>query len=117
MISNRVMKIGDYKGMILYRAACACGSTNHDLTLVLEYDEKVGDITLSIYNDTEWLSDFTSRLNPFQKLWERIKAALRILFTGYLSTQSELIIDSEEQIIELKRALEEGVEKLHDNNR
>ena len=106
--------IGEFKDGIYYRTACSCGSDDHEIDLEIEYDKDCQDITLHMYAKVEWSSHWGD-MNWFKRIWLRIKAATKIIFTGWIDLQEDFIINKTEHIDTLIEALEEGKKKLLEN--
>ena len=108
MISNKVMKTGEFDDAIYYRLPCSSGSKNHDVTLEFEYDKDISEmIFLNMYANLEW-SSYWGDTNFFQRIWRRIKTAVKILFTGYIQFEESFIIRGEDHIDAFIEALNEG---------
>jgi len=118
-----VMTIGEYEGSIMYRAACDCGSEEHDMTMDIEFDNECGLTILTFYkkvsfdpywfggsHETKW-SLFKGRVEEW---WKRIKAAARILTGNYLNHEASFLMYGEEQIDHFIKALEYGKIKSRD---
>jgi hypothetical protein len=107
MISKNVMKTNEFKDSIYYRAACSCGSNEHDVTIEFEKDEDIPSmIFLNFHKNIAWCSHW-GNLNWFERAWERIKCSLVMLFTGYVELQETFIL-SEDNIQPFIKALMEG---------
>jgi len=111
MISKNVMKTNEFDDSIYYRAACSCGSNEHDVTIEFERDEKIPSmIFMNFYKNIAWCSHW-GNLNWFERVWERIKCSIVMLFTGYVELQ-ECFILSNDNIEPFIKALIEGEEYL-----
>ena len=97
---------------LYYRAACSCGDEGCDLTLELEKDKECSMIFLNMYKNLYWSSHWKSD-NFFKNKWIRIKAALKMLFTGYVKIEESFIFKGDEQIDAFLNALKEGREYLN----
>jgi len=104
MISKNVMKIDEFEDSIYYRAACNCGSNEHDITIEFETDNSM--LFLNFYKNIAWSSHWEA--GWFARGWKRIKCSLRMLFTGYVELEESFIIQGEEDIDSLINALIEG---------
>ena len=113
-MSFRIMETDNFEDNIFYRASCMCGSRKCDLILELEYDEDMHDILLNMYKDVYW-SDYGFNDNIFKKLWSRIKASFRVLFTGYIKMEEEFIFENERQINEFTSTLNDGIKMINEN--
>ena len=105
------MKTNEFVDSIYYRAACDCGSDEHDVTIELERDEDIPSmIFLNFYKNIAWSSHW-GELNWFSQIWKRIKCSLKMLFTGYVVLEESFIL-SEDNIKPFIEALIEGEEYL-----
>lgn len=110
MIENKIMKIDEG----FYRYACSCGDPTCDLSLYFE-NNKEQYITLNMYK-TLTVSDFCYTDNWFVSIFKRISLAIKLLFTGELKAEGELVITSEEDIRSLINGLNEGIKCIKFNN-
>jgi len=107
MISKNVMKTFEFDDSIYYRVACHCGTDGHDITIEFEKDDKVPSmIFLNFYKNLSWCSRW-GKLNIFQRFWNRLTGALKMLFTGYIEVEESFIL-SEDNIEPFIEALKEG---------
>jgi hypothetical protein len=104
------MTLHEFEKSIFYRAACECGSEDCDLTLELEKDSDIHQITLALYKDLYWAAYWHDDDKWYKNLWLRIKAALRILFIGRIKVEESFLFGSREQIEDFIKALESGME-------
>ncbi len=111
MISKNVMKTDEFEDSIYYRAACNCGSDDHDITI--EFEIVYSMLFLNFYKNIAWCSHWGD-LNWFERIWKRIKCSLRMLFTGYVELEESFIIQGEENINYFIEALEEGKKYLNE---
>ncbi len=73
----------------MYRIACSCGEPSHDCVIVFDLED--GIMQMHFYKKLIWTPWY--RDNWFKKIWERIKTATRILFTGWIEMEDELTVD------------------------
>lgn len=112
MISNRIMKIDEFKNSVIYRASCSCSDPDCDLTLELEIDEELEDMMiLNLYKKLRW-SSYWHNDKWYINLFNRIKVSLKLLFTGYIEVEESFIFQGKSQIDSFIKALDEGKEKL-----
>ena len=112
MISKNVMKTNEFEDSIYYRAACTCGDSDHDITIEFEWNDDIPSmIFLNFYKNIAWCSHWGNNLSWYEKLWKRIKASLKILFTGYIELEESFIL-SEDNIEPFIKALIEGEEYI-----
>jgi len=111
MTSFRIMQTEDFGDSVFYRATCACGIDDHDLALILEFDEDLPDmVTLVMFKDLVYASYWEDSL--WGRFKKRILGTLRMLFTGYIKVEESFIFQGERQIDEFINALQEGMEKI-----
>ncbi len=110
MISNRVMKQDEGRDTVWYRVACDCGDKDCDLSLELEYDKELDMVFLNMYKKFCWTSKWSGWW--WRSKWPRLKAALKILFIGYIEIEGCLIIKGGGHIGTFIEALQEGQRKL-----
>jgi hypothetical protein len=142
MASFRTMKTleSDDKTWHMYRAACQCGNPKCDLSLELEYDREINDVTLTLYKDlyycSYWFADCRDSFKWVTKIlgkkrgvdvqdwledkyyiakdiWYRLKGAVRLLFTGRIELEEAFLFENEEQIDAFLNALNEGKIQIH----
>jgi len=115
-ISNKVMKIMEFDDAVYYYANCGCGSNECGLTLELEYDPKINDISLNMYQKLIYCSWFGIRTMDkfywFKDMYNRIRGALKLLFTGKIQLEESFLFRESEQIDHFIIALQEGREKI-----
>jgi len=113
-MAYRIMEISkSFDDDVFYRASCMCGSKNCDMVLELEYIKDLDEIVLNIYKDVYW-SDYGFNNTIFKKIWSRIKASFRVLFTGYIKMEEEFIFENEEQIKEFTSTIESGIIRINE---
>lgn len=116
MISKNVMKTHEFKDSIFYKMECACGSSKDIVTIEFEKYESHSDmILLNFYKYISWRS--YRHINIFYNFWERIKCAIKVLFTGYVELEGSFLIQGEESINSIIEALEEGKEYVKGINK
>lgn len=96
---------------IYYTAVCGCG--DHYKNIELEYIEDVNDIQANLYYDLH-SKDYYWSDNIFQRIWHRIKLALRILIKGSVKVHGDFLFSSSEQIDDYIKALQEGRNKINE---
>lgn len=112
--SFRMMKTEEFEDSIYYRAACDCGSKDHDILIEIELDKKIPDVVfLNFYKDVCWCSNW-GNLNFFQRWIKKIKAVFRMIFTGYIELEESFIFRGEEHIKEFIEGLNEALRKIQD---
>jgi len=86
-LGNNISQVRSYGDSTWFRATCGCMDSQHDRTIVVENDD--GIISCTIYADFSYYDFATADANIFKKAWSRVKAAMRVLFTGYMTFNGE----------------------------
>jgi hypothetical protein len=119
-ISNKVMKVAEFDNAIFYRANCGCGSDDCGLTLELEYDPEINMVSLNMYQKLAYCSWFgvspTEKFYWFKDMYNRIKGALKLFFTGKIELEESFLFRESEQIDHFILALQEGMEKIQSDS-
>jgi len=102
------MKTDEFEDSIFYRAACSCGSNEHDVTIEFEIDEDIPSMLfLNFHKNIAWCSHW-GNLNWFERVWKRIKCSFKMFFTGYVELEESFLIRGEDSIDSFIVALVEG---------
>lgn len=104
----RVARLSESEDEIMLRLTCECLDSDHDVTLHVEYDEDIRNAYLNMYNQLRWASWASRPLH----YWLRFKAAVKLMFTGYLEVESGLILGNKEHVISLINALGDCLSKM-----
>ena len=108
MISKNIMKTNEFEGSIYYRAACSCGDSDHDVTIEFERDDDIPSmIFLNFHKRIAWCSHWGDHQSYRARVWKRIKASIKMLFTGYIELEESFIL-TEDNIEPFIKALIEG---------
>jgi len=108
MIEKNVMKIDKYENSITFRLACDCTDHDHDTTITFERDKKVEGMYFIYFHKMMVWSCYWGHNKWFPRQWRKIKALLKLLFTGYIEIDEEIVLRGEEHINSFIKALEEG---------
>ena len=114
-IPKKVMLVEEYKdGTSFWRVPCDCSDPAHDVHLWFEVDDdgiaalritrQLGYYANSWYNDDPWFKRLPRWVG---RMWDRFKAANKILFKGYLTMEGEVCL-TKDGIDGLQLALTEG---------
>lgn len=110
-ITRKVMQLYETKDVVVYRVACDCIDPKCDAVVEIEWDSKLNVVSLSIYKKMtvryiwgldSWLED----------LWNRLKIAVKILFTGYLETEGNMLFLERKHLEMFLHAIKEGILKM-----
>ena len=120
MISNRIMKLYEFRDCIVFRAACSCNDPSDDLWISIELDEKykllnlVFSANVGIYYDDYNIDDsILEKLKKFlNNLYYRFKKSFKLLFTGYIKMETDFIMDNEENIRDFLSAINNSIDKI-----
>lgn len=114
---RNICTTGEYKeGLngnpsIYYTAVCGCGDPAHSKILELEFDDNGIEIQLNLHYELN-TDTYHWHTNPFQKIWNRIKFATKVLLKGRIEVNGDFLFHGEEQIEDYIIALNEGKKKL-----
>ena len=112
VISNYIMKTAEYPEAVFYKASCECGG--HIQDIIMERDEAIGDITLTLYDEFS-LKDYW-RWPRWQVPFKRLALAFKIIFKGYLEMECSFLFQREDAIKDYIAALEQGLEHIKSGN-
>lgn len=109
-LGKGVMLLGEWDSAIMYRVACDCKDSEHDVTIDMEFDKRLGMIFLQLYADVEYCHyDIdASAFEKFRNYWRTVKAAFRLVFTGYLKTNTEFLLQDLDHIDSFIALLKRG---------
>ena len=108
-----VMKTGEFEDTVFYRVACDCADHEHDVTIEMEYDDDYGYVHVFFHKNIVWHWWANSGvLGWLENKWRRIKAALKLLFTGWIELEESFLLKDPEHVQNFIDALEEGRAKL-----
>ena len=107
------MKVNEWKGTsVFYKISCACmGGYDCDCSIDFVFDEDFGDIEVEFCQNIKW-ADYWNNNWFFTRLWARIKAALKVLWTGEMKLEGGFIVQGQEHIDSIIEAWQEGKEKM-----
>ena len=112
----RIMKTHNFDDAKFYRAACSCTDERCDMTLILEIDEEIEDITLQLHRDLCYADNWNAD-HWYERLWYRIKGTLRLLFTGRIEVDDYFMFQGKNQIESFLNALKEGMDELEEKKK
>jgi len=108
---KNITQVSEHERAIFYKAICDCMSDDDIITLELEADKKFGILLLHLWQDM-FITNYYRYESWYGKLWCRLRAATRVLFTGRVDITGEFIFSGEGAIREFIIALEAGLCKL-----
>lgn len=118
--SNKISKIMDLETTVYYQATCGCGNSECGLTIELEYDPEMNDVSLTMYQTLTyctWFGIMTfDKLYWFKDMYRRIGGALKLLFTGRIRLEESFLLRDTEQMDAFITAIQEGREKVKDGS-
>jgi len=108
-----VMKIGEFDDAILYRVACDCAGHEHDVTIEIEKDDDTGYVFLTFHKNILWCWWVNNGvIGWLENKWRRFKAAMKLMFTGWIELEESFLLKDPEHIQNFIDALREGLEKV-----
>jgi hypothetical protein len=107
MVSNNIMIQDEGEGYIFYKASCACGDDDCNMTLWLDYHEmskgEFKEIELHLFG----------RVGVYHPgFWQKIKLIWKLLIQGYVGAEKVFIFHGEKALADYIKALEEGLKKV-----
>lgn len=106
----------DEDDFIMFKTTCDCSCNNHSIGVIVEkLDKKDTRPLVSLYFECGWREHYIN-FNIFQRFWQRIKAALKILFTGELYLDEEFIFRDINHLREFRNTLEEAILQIERNS-
>ena len=112
---SNIMKVKEFDEAIFYKTSCDCLGGDHVHTLILEYDNKHKNISLSLCGN---IGCYEKNYDSwFIKIWERIKLCKKLLFTGNFELEDVFDFNGEDHIKDYIKALEKGIKKLKKDNK
>ena len=115
MTTKGVMKLSEDDQHVLYRTGCSCGEPRHDIGMYITRNTDSDDISWYFYTNATYYSPSAFYGTFWTKcvdIWERMKASLKLLFTGFLEYDSEFLIEDPEIAQNIINELNEGREYL-----
>lgn len=112
--STLICKLYGFRDYEAYRAHCSCTSPAHvhDITISVDADDI---LSVTISSQLSHYNYYTEYGNVFKRMYNRIKSALKILFTGSIETQADFIFQSKDQVEDYINALKTGIENVEKN--
>ena len=111
-ISTGAMKLNDLGDWIQYRVACECSHPECDAALIFELEEEDGSIIVTFYKKMR-LTSYWSAKNWFHEKWLRICKAFRLLMTGVIEVEDDMIFVEGKNLETLYQVLHEGIMYLN----
>jgi len=103
---------------VFYRTECQCMSQDHQITLEIEYDKVVNKVNMHLYFNTGYFEPYfygdsygilTKIIGKLKNYIGRIKASIKLLFTGHLVREDCFTFIDENHIKQFVEAVQEGV--------
>lgn len=93
-----------------YRIACDCHDPDHDAVIMFDLEDGIFEI--HFYKKLSWSTWWRSE-HWYQRAWLRIKAATKILFTGWIELEDELVVGVD-SIPDIIKVFEEAKMKIEE---
>lgn len=136
-VSTNICKTGEFKDAIFYEAICSCQATNHNQTLIVEYDPEVRDVNLQIYSRvltpqwTSWDSryEYQEALGNgdfygmayykfkliVEHIFAKLKFTMNIWLKGYVEVENQFMFRNEQAIDDYVNAILSAKTKIKEN--
>lgn len=105
-----IMKTADFHDSIFYRSSCDCTDSDHDHTIIVEFDDDI--LTCSIYQQLEWCDYKAREKNIVVRVWRRLYWCAKFLFTGYAKVEGHHLFCKEEAMRDYANAILGAVDEL-----
>jgi hypothetical protein len=109
-MTKKLMEINSYEnGDSMWRVACDCSRSDHDVVLWFEADRDIQVVTLNLSMEVGVYPKWREGLGAwFEDKVERVKFAAKVLFTGYATVQGDVVLDAD-GVKAMQEALEKGL--------
>ena len=119
-----VSRQSNYSDSICYKIDCDCGNSDCGISMWMKYNKECNSIFLSMYQNTKfdsWRYSDNGFINMIKRIIYKWKQAIRLIFTGEISLEGELVLINLDHINNVIEALQEGRDycinaKNKDNN-
>jgi hypothetical protein len=104
-----------YPDEVIFRLLCSCGDREHDVTLWLERTEDMPhSLTLRVYAQSvpQYSYGADSLWERAYWFWRRLQKSISWLFSGYITMETETLIEGAGHIRSLRDALSDALEYL-----
>lgn len=117
MTSTRVMKIREHSNRIginnvWSRAACSCGDPDHDIMMDINIDNLGDEDTVYLAMYADFLASERAGVSKLQKIWWRVKTAVKILLFGYLESDFYFSLEGADQVDDFCNAIKDAQKQL-----
>ena len=115
MKESNFEKTYESQDMVMFRTTCWCGSDEHILHVTVDdwnnCEKDPHPVVTFDFNCKRRDNHFSKGL---EKIWERIKDACKILFTGQLVVDESFIFRDENHLRDFRSALDEAIKQVED---
>jgi len=94
-----------------FNAQCECGSDDHQHEMVIEYDEYMERVALSLYFKA-WTHNPKYYDNWFKDVWSIFKFRMAVLFKGWTTVHYEFLFNGEEAVQDYINALQASLDRM-----
>ncbi len=105
--AKAILKTKEYPGSVSYSLHCECGDRDCSQLFSLDFDNDV--LTLSIYGRIQ-VNSF--RTGILKSIFDRYVKALKLIFTGSLFAETEIVVIGKEKIQDMIDQLQAGVDQI-----
>ena len=117
MKESNFEKTYDSNDMVMFQTTCQCGSDDHILHVTVEdwHDGKDEPLPVVTFDFKCKRRDAGYREGFFEKIWERIKDACKILFTGQIVVDGSFIFRyGDNHLKDFRSALDEAIRQVEE---
>lgn len=113
-ISSNICLLKQFKDSTFYKAQCACGDSDHEQTIEVEYVSEINSIDINLYQKA-YLNIYYRYDSTWVQFKNRIYWMWKILTQGYIEVQTTFTFDSQESIEAYIDALNQGIDHIKNN--
>jgi hypothetical protein len=110
-----IMKLYESQHGIVYRVACECTDPDHDTIIDIDYDNEIGVVSVEFYKNFEWSSYWRSN-HWWEEKWRRIKAVVKLLFTGRIQLEDSVIFTESTHLETFLLAILAGIRRMEESH-
>lgn len=106
-----VSRQANFSDSVCYKIDCDCGNSDCAISMWMEYNKECNSIFLHMYQNTKfdsWRYSDNGFINMIKRIIYKWKQAIRLIFTGEISLEGELVLINLDHINSVIEALQEG---------
>jgi pantoate kinase len=105
------METHKFEDSVYFHASCSCGWDKHAHEIEVKRDDGIGEVTVGINGILDAHDGYLGR-NIFEKIWWRIRTAVRVLFIGRVEVGAEFLFENANQVDDYLAAVKKAMVDL-----